>query len=767
LPNSSRTLGTVTGVDGLAGGVELTCEGGVQRIEGLGDGVLRVRVSPDGRWRDAADWDVLLLRELADPPPVSDHGDCVVVGTASLAAEVDRATGALRLVTAQGIEIAADAGGGAVAWEADRVWVRKRRHPQERHFGFGERATLDQTVGTKTFWNVNARQYGPTTDEMYCSIPVFVAHRPDVTYGFFLNTPGWAQIRAAPNSDSWIAAAAGSELDYVVAHGRDPAQVLERLTALIGRIDLPPRWAIGYHQSHWGYDSAATLSGVAGEFARRQLPCDAVHLDISYMDGHRVFTWDPERFPDPASLVADLERNGMRCVAIVDPGVKLEPGNAVFDAGVDRDVFIPDATGELVSGYVWPGRCVFPDFLRPDVRRWWGDLHSVLVDAGVAGIWNDMNEPAIYDGPVGAEIVASVVEMPREAVQGPADQPVRHADVHNLYGLTMARAAAEAMARLRPDRRSFALSRSGFAGIQRHAAVWTGDNTSSWEHLRMSLPMLCNLGLSGVPFVGADIGGFWGDATPELFARWIEAGVVYPLMRGHSHKSNRPNEPWGFGAEVEAIARHALQLRHQLRPYLYTLFREASLTGAPILRPLLWAFSTDPRAVAVEDEVLLGDAVLAAPVCRPGQRERDVYLPAGRWYDWWGGTAYDGPVDESVAAPLDRLPLFGRGGTLVPLATVDGHGQANDELLTLRVFPGDGAGWIYDDDGESFEYRRGVFALRRYRVRTDGDETVVRLTAIEGGFAARRRLVFETPAGGSAEVFDTGDPVEVTFRGRM
>ncbi len=448
---------------------------------------------------------------------------------------------------------------------------------------------------------------------------------------------------------------AGRELDYVVVHGDDPAQVLERLTALIGQIELPPRWAIGYHQSHWGYDSAARLRDVAGEFARRRLPCDAIHLDISYMHGHRVFTWDTKRFPDPAGLISELGQRGMQCVAIVDPGVKLEPGNPVYDGGLGRDAFVRDAGGEHVTGYVWPGRCVFPDFLRPDVRTWWAELHAALVGPGVAGIWNDMNEPAIYDGPVGAEIVASVVEMPGDAVHGPPDRPVRHADVHNVYGLSMARAAAEAMTRLRPDRRAFALSRSGFTGIQRYAAIWTGDNTSSWEHLQLSLPMLCNLGLSGVPFVGADIGGFWGDATPELFARWIQAGVLYPLMRGHSHVRNRPNEPWEFGADVEAVARAALRLRAELRPYLYTLFHEAATKGSPILRPLLWEFFADPRAALIEDEVLLGDAMLAAPVCHAGQRVRDVYLPAGRWYDWWSGEAYEGPVDGSVAAPLERL----------------------------------------------------------------------------------------------------------------
>jgi alpha-glucosidase len=762
---SSRTLGAVTAVVPDDHGVELACVGGAQRLDVLGDGVMRVRARHDGRWRAPADWDVL---SIPDPERfsavITDDGGRVVLDAGSLRAEIEHATGSVRFITDGGVEIAADAGPGAVAWEGERVRVHKRRALHERHAGFGERAALDQTAGTKTFWNVNARQYGRATDQMYCSVPVFLAHRPGVAYGFFLNALGWAQIRAASSPDTWTAAVAGPELDYVVVHGTDPAQVLERLTALIGRIELPPRWAVGYHQSHWGYDSAAKLRRVAAEFERRRLPCDSIHLDISYMDGHRVFTWDAERFPDPAGLFAELGEQGMHCVTIVDPGVKLEPGNAVYDGGISRDAFVRDAGGAHVSGYVWPGPCVFPDFLRLDVRQWWGELHGALVDAGVAGIWNDMNEPAIYDGPVGAKIVASVVEMQGDAVQGPPDNLVRHADVHNLYGLSMARAAADAVARLRPDRRSFALTRSGFAGIQRHAAVWTGDNSSSWEHLQMSLPMLCNLGLSGVPFVGADIGGFWGDATPELFARWIQAGVLYPLMRGHSHKQNRPNEPWDFGEEVEAVARAALRLRSQLRPYLYTLFHEAATMGWPILRPLLWAFSADRRAAAVEDEVLLGDAVLAAPVCHPGRTERDVYLPEGRWYDWWTGRAFDGPVDISVAAPLEHLPLFGRGGTVVPLAVVDDDGRTDDAAVTLRVFPGDGGGSIYDDDGETFEYRDGAYALRHYAVSTDSAGVAVGLSAVAaGGHAPTRRLRLLTPNGAATEVIDTGAAVEVVL----
>lgn len=764
MASSSRQLGPVGDIVVTATGVEVTCDGGRQRVDVLGDGAVRVRVAPDAdSWRPPADWDVLVVPAVpAGEVAIDDDADRCALRAGALLVEIDRATATVRFVTAAGDEIAADA--GAVRWADDHVLLRKRRHPGERHAGFGERTTIDQTAGTKTFWNVNAKLYGPGVDGMYCSVPVLLAHRPSVTYGFYLNAPGWSQIRADPGSDTWVADVVGRELDYIVVQADGPAGVVERMSALLGRIELPPRWAVGYHQSHWGYDSAARVLGVADEFERRRLPCDAVHLDIDYMDGHRVFSWDPTHFADPAALVGELERRGMRCVTIVDPGVKIEPGNPVFEAGMERDAFVRDVAGEHVAGYVWPGRCVLPDFLRPDVRDWWAELHRPLVDAGVAGIWNDMNEPALYAEPVGTDSAATLIEVPTDAPQGPRERRVRHADVHNLYGVSMARAADDALARLRPDARSFLLTRSGFAGIQRHAAVWTGDNTSSWEHLRMSLPMLCNLGLSGVPFVGTDIGGFWDDATPELYARWIQVGVLYPMMRGHSHKDTRPNEPWGFGAEVEAVARQALRLRYELRPYLYTLFHGAVTSGAPILRPLLWAFSDDPRAAAIEDEVLLGDALLAAPVLEPGQRRRALYLPAGRWYDWWTGHPHEGPVDLDVAAPLDRLPLFARAGTVVPTATLNDDGIVDDSTIVLRVFPGDGEGVIYDDDGESFAYRDGAFSRRRYRVAVDGaDRTTVTMTTIDGAFTPSGRIVFVTPAGHSVEQTDSGDAIEVVL----
>jgi alpha-glucosidase len=727
--------------------LEAAAPGAAGRVEVLADGVVRVRRSLDGTWRLPAEWDVvpdgLSITARSVRPGRRDQ-----LASGGLVVGVDGSTAGVS-VTAGGAEILA---AEAVGWSEGCSWVRLRRGVGERHFGCGERATgLDQTMQRRTFWNRNAREHGPDSDNLYSSIPFVLAVGPLGAFGVLVDTAGWAAIE--PDAETWTVTVTGAHLDLVVVDGPTPADVLARFTGVVGRTPLPPRWALGYHQSRWGYDSAAELRRIAGEFEARQLPCDALHLDIGHMDRHRVFTWHPERFPDPAGLVAELSERGHQIVAIVDPGVAVDEHDATFRAGVELDAFIRDGDHEPATGFVWPGRCAWPDFLRPEVRRWWSDLHRTLTDVGVAGIWNDMNEPAIYADPVGSTMSPRVIELPDDAEQGPLGNRVAHHQVHNLYGASMAGVAFDALAELRPSERSFVLTRSAFTGIQRHAAVWTGDNTSSWEHLRLSLPMLCNLGLSGVPFVGADIGGFWGDCPPELFARWIQAGVLYPFMRSHSHRDNHPNEPWSFGPEVEAAARAALLLRHQLVPYLTSLFDEAARTGAPLLRPVWWEFPDhDPG----DDHVMLGACLLAAPVLDDGHRRRQVHLPAGAWYDWWTGERHDGGRTITVAAPLDRLPLFGRAGHVVPT-----RHPSDAATVVLRTFPGSGNGTWYDDDGCSRAHEHGVFARRTWRVTDVGGATVVQLGPVEGSYRPPRRLRVEVAGGSTGEIDDLGDAATV------
>ncbi|MBM4430073.1 MAG: DUF5110 domain-containing protein [Chloroflexi bacterium] len=438
-----------------------------------------------------------------------------------------------------------------------------------------------------------------------------------------------------------------------------------------------------------------------------RMPCDALHLDIDYMDGFRCFTWDKERFPNPAELIGDLHEQGLKLVVILDCGIKADRKYAVCAEGLARNLFCTYPDGKVAGGPVWPGESYFPDFSNPRTRDWWGALHAPLLDAGVDGLWNDMNEPTVS----GAR-VDTLADCVRHDVEG---QGGDHRQVHNVYGLLMARATAEGLLRLRPDQRPFVLTRSGWAGVQRYAAAWTGDNQSTWEHLQLTLPMVMGLGLSGLGFAGADVGGFDGGASAELLVRWSQLGAFLPLFRNHSSCWSTPQEPWAHGEPYLSLIRAAIEVRYRLLPYPYTATWQLAQKGHPIARPLMWAFSDDSTTYTCEDEFLCGDALLVAPVCAAGATSRQVYLPAGEWFDFWSDEVRQGPLTVQVAAPLERIPVYVRAGTVLPTWPLQQHvGEKLPDRLILHVYPGDGESWLYEDDGASLAYQRGDWRTRRF-----------------------------------------------------
>lgn len=730
-------IGVVQSIQRDDRSVNFECGDPCLAITVLAPNLIRVRMAPTGEFMPRRSWAVTLgdAEWPVVPFEVRETESAVEIETEQMRVCIHRHQPCgIVCFDKAGRPFAQDADMG-MGWRMGATAAWKQIETDEHFYGFGERTgLLDKLSERKTNWTVDALDYGSLTDEMYQAIPFFIALRPDVGYGIFCNTTFWSQFDiGAEQPGVWRMETRGGDLDYYIIYGPHPEQILRTYTELTGRMPMPPRWALGYHQCRWSYESEAVVRQLARDFRDRRIPCDVIHLDIDYMRGYRVFTWSPKRFPDPAKLVSDLARAGFKTVTIIDPGVKYEPeaDYHVFDQGVEYDFFVRKADGQLFHGYVWPDKAVFPDFLRPDVRAWWGDLHKSLTNIGVAGIWNDMNEPAIDERPFGDP--GSKIWFPLDAPQGPADERTTHIEAHNLYGLTMAQASCEGLERLRPTERSFILTRSGYAGVQRWSSVWMGDNQSLWDHLEMSLPMLCNMGLSGVAFVGCDIGGFAGNATAELFARWMQVGMLYPLMRGHSAMTTARHEPWVFGDRVERICREYIELRYRLLPYLYTLFWEAATTGAPILRPLLYHFSNDPNTYTLYDQVLLGPSLMAAPIYRPGVEHRAVYLPEGTWYDWWSGKRYEGPTHILAHAPLERMPLYVMAGAIIPMAPVmqyvDEHPQGP---LTLRIWPGTGEWTLYEDDGHTFEYRTGAWATTTYRVSSDGQQIIVDIGARSG-----------------------------------
>lgn len=771
LPNSESSwsaLGDMQAVQRVERGVQIKCDGSRLSISVLAANLIRIRLAPTGELMPRRSWAIAQADEdwAVVPFQLQETEDWVQLETEQMRVRINRYPCRITCLDLSDRPFAQDAGLG-MAWRDGTVAAWKHIEPDEHFYGFGERTgLLDKLARHLTNWTTDSLDYTTLTDEMYQAIPFFMAMRPDVMYGVFFNTTAWSCFdMGAEKAGIWRMEARSDELDYYLIHGSDPADILRSYTALTGRMPMPPRWALGYHQCRWSYDSETEVQQLAQEFRRRRIPCDVIHLDIDYMRGFRVFTWNPQRFPNPAKLLGDLSNDGFKVVTIVDPGVKYDPeaDYAVVDEGLERDYFVRRPDGTVFHGYVWPDRAVFPDFIRPDVRDWWGNWHRALTEAGVAGIWNDMNEPAMNDRPFGDPGVK--IWFPLDAPQGPADERATHAETHNLYGMMMARAAAEGLERLRPQQRSFVLTRSGYAGIQRWSSVWTGDNFSHWEYLEMSLPMLCNLGLSGVAFVGADIGGFAGNATAELFARWMQVGMLYPMMRAHSIMGSERHEPWVFGDRIEQICREYIELRYQLLPYLYTLFWQANQTGAPILRPLLYHYPTDSQTYQISDQVLLGESLMAAPVCRPGIEYRAVYLPEGIWYDWWSGEQYQGPVYILAHAPLERMPLYAKAGAIIPM--VPAMQYVNEmplDQLRIKIWMGTGEWTLYEDDGESFDYRNGCWTTTAYRVYLEENQTIVEIAERTGEWTPHpRQITIELVGIGEQSFDDDGTARRLVF----
>lgn len=601
---------------------------------------------------------------------------------------------------------------------AEFVVARAGIAPGEHVYGLGEKTGwLDKRhrryrMRTTDVMLEYREGIGIATDPLYASFPVFIVHSQAGSYGVFVDNSEYTTFdfaQAGEPGGHYEFSAPAPALNFYVLAGPTMPDVLRQYTQLTGRLRLPALWTLGYHQCRWGYRTEADFRAIAGELRERHIPADALWFDIDYMDGYRVFTWDKRRFPQPAQLLADLKAQGLRTVSIVDPGVKTDPAYALYREGRAGAHFVKHPDGQEYNGNVWPGRSAFPDFHLSETREWWaGHVRQWMDETGLAGLWNDMNEPAVTD-------VSGPIE---QVLHGGGKLP--HPVARNTYALQMARATYAGLSARAPNARPFVLTRAAFCGAQTVAALWAGDNSPLWEHLANSLPMLMNLGLSGMPFVGVDIGGFGGDTHAELLARWFQAGAFYPFCRNHAMTGTNPHEPWAFGPEIEAICRRYLELRYQLLPYTYGLFREAAQSGAPIMRPLAWHYPADPATFNLSDQFLFGRDLLVAPVTAPGLTSRAVYLPRGDWYRWGVNDAAPsrGPGHVLAEAPLAAMPVYVRGGAIVPMWPPAPHtGAIARDQLELHLWPGRGELDFYEDDGLTQAYTRGEYRLTPFRLR--------------------------------------------------
>ncbi|TGA99160.1 DUF5110 domain-containing protein [Sporolactobacillus shoreae] len=639
----------------------------------------------------------------------------------------------VRRGSGEGLEVAAEEGHKLEA-EKHRLKIQalKKMEKDMFFYGLGDKTGhLNKRGYHYKMWNTDdPSPHVESFEAMYKSIPFFISLKEKQAFGiFFDNTYESVFDFGKENDDYYSFGAVDGNLDYYFIYGPSVKEVVGGYTRLTGTTPLPQLWTLGYQQCRWAYTPEQRLREIADTFREKEIPCDVLYLDIDYMDGYRVFTWDRKKFPDPEKTLKELKDQGYKVVTIIDPGVKKDKGYAICDEGLKNRYFAADKDGVPYINKVWPGDSLYPDFSNERVRKWWAGNQKIMTDTGVAGIWNDMNEPASFNGP-----------LPDDVTFNNDGVLTDHREIHNVYGHYMSKATNEGIKNA-TGQRPFVITRACYAGTQKYATVWTGDNQSLWEHLRMSLPMLINLGLSGIAFCGTDVGGFGFDCTAELLSRWVQVGAFTPLFRNHSSIFTRDQEPWAFDEETEAINRKYIQLRYRLLPYLYDILHDEETTGLPMIRPLLMHYQDDPKTYEINDEFLCGENILVAPVVGQGERARMVYLPEGnRWVDFWTKGIVEGGQYIVRDAPLDVCPIYIKEGSILPLYPVQNFvGEKQIKQLTLEIYPpekGRESNYVhYQDDGSSFDYRSGAYNLYRFSALRSEDGSIrIRLEKEHAGY---------------------------------
>ncbi|KAL7159773.1 hypothetical protein ABFS83_01G050300 [Erythranthe nasuta] len=625
--------------------------------------------------------------------------------------------------------------------------------PSTSFYGTGEVSGQLERTGKRVFtWNTDAWGYGAGTTSLYQSHPWILVLLPNgEAIGVLADTTRRCEIDLRKESNIKLVSSSSYP---VITFGpfASPTDVLASFARAVGKVFMPPKWALGYHQCRWSYDSDARVREIARTFREKKIPCDVIWMDIDYMDGFRCFTFDKERFPDPKSLVNDLHQSGFKAIWMLDPGIKKENGYYVYDSGSENDIWTQTADGKPYVGEVWPGPCVFPDYTQSKARLWWANLVKDFISNGVDGIWNDMNEPAVFK--------TVTKTMPESNIhRGDTDLGghQNHSHYHNVYGMLMAQSTYKGMKLADENKRPFVLTRAGFVGSQRYAATWTGDNLSTWEHLHMSIPMAVQLGLSGQPLAGPDIGGYAGNATPQLFGRWMGVGSMFPFCRGHSERDTTDHEPWSFGDECEEVCRVALRRRYRILPLIYTLFYFAHTEGIPVVTPTFFADTKDLELRTHENSFMLGPLLVYASTGKDQELyEMQHKLPKGIWLDF----------DFEDSHP-DLPALYLKGGSIIPVAPPHQHvdeATPTDDLSLLVALDehGKAEGSLYEDDGDGYEYTKGGYLLTTYFAERKSSTVVVKVSKTEGSFTRpNRRLHVQLLLGKCAMIEAWGTDGEV------
>lgn len=707
----------------------------VVEVRVVSDEIIRVKLAPHGTFLDEFSYAVPKLEQHATVFSFKETETHYRVETNTVACVIDKKDFLISFEDNASRVINSDY--STMHWEENvdfggfYVYCTKHCSPDESFYGLGDKPTSFNIRGRRFHnWATDTYSFARDQDPLYRAIPFYLGVKDDICYGiFFDNTYKTHFDFAHQDVDKTSFWADGGELQYYYIHGPHMMDVVKRYHSLTGTHPMPPQWALGYHQCRWSYYPESKLKALAKNFRDRKIPCDALYLDIDYMDGYRCFTWNKKYFPDPKKMIKELLDDGFRTVVIIDPGIKVDDNYWVFKEGKEKKYFCRRSDDYFMEGHVWPGRCQFPDYTNPEVREWWGTLFKGLVDDGVAGVWNDMNEPAVF----GSGSFPNDVRHQYDGHRG------SHRKAHNVYGMQMVRATYEGLKKLFKNKRPFTITRSGYAGVQRYSSVWTGDNLASWDHLKLASIQCQRLSISGISMCGTDIGGFTGEPDGELFTRWIQLGVFSPFMRAHSAGDTREREPWSFGKEYEDINRKFIELRYRLMPYIYSAYWEHHKYGFPILRPMVMLEQNVPLNRIREDEFTFGDKILISPVFQPGQTSKMVYLPKGKWFNYWTHEPMEGGIEHEVLTPLDSMPIFVKAGSVIPEWPLMQYvGEIEPDEIKFQIYYSDIEinSFYYEDHGDTFAYEQDIYTEKKFVVKGDASSCTIKQSS-EGLYTPR------------------------------
>lgn len=704
-------------------GVRFRCENAWVELQWLAADCLRVRLrQEDGDFRPSFSYAISKIDWLPVTFEATEREDSVEIRSAGMLCRIGKQSFRIVIDNANGKRICLDTEG--MAWQDNgRLRLAMGLHPDEMSYGLGQRASRLNLRGKQyVLRNEDPEsEFDTGTDPLYSSVPFYLGVHENIYYGVFWENSSYGSVDiGATSTNELVFEADSGELRYYIFAGRDLNAVLTRYMELTGSIKLPPMWSLGYQQSRFSYFPQDRVLELAEEFRQREIPCDAIHLNMHYSDGFRPFTISQRNFPALARLVNELDMRGFKALATLIPAIKVDPQYQVHKRGDNRNAFLKYPDGEPVTVTSWSGICNLPDFTNPAARAWWNEELSTLTQVNVAGLVNEYAEPSVFGKNGSPTTLPDAVRHDRDGLGS------THLEQHNVYSLLMARASYEALRKQRPDQRVVNYARSGYAGSQRYAMTWTGSNSATWEHLRLSLSMVLNMSLSGLPLTGVNIGGFYESPDAELFTRWLQAACFLPVFRSDTDFNTPPQEPWAFGQPYEAINRQIIQLRYKLLPYLYAVIAQAREYGLPVIRPLFMSEPDNPRIRALDDAYLVGDALLVAPVLEAGAIKRQVYLPEGAWFDFWTNELIIGKRTVEVVAPLERLPLFVKAGATLPMWQEQQFvGEQTVDTLTLRIFPGELETILYEDAGEGNAYEQGDYRWVYVTCRWEGSQFII------------------------------------------